>query len=80
MSFALGANQPALGPNSYEQQPHSESIRGASEQEQIYGLILQLTNPAEREQSLLELSKKRESYEDLAPILWHSFGFWLAHS
>ncbi|GAO46673.1 hypothetical protein G7K_0897-t2 [Saitoella complicata NRRL Y-17804] len=27
-----------------------------------------------REQALLELSKKREQYEDLALILWHSFG------
>ncbi|KAJ3249234.1 Cell differentiation protein rcd1 [Chytriomyces hyalinus] len=27
-----------------------------------------------REAALVELSKKRETYEDLAPILWHSFG------
>ncbi|KAI9015900.1 cell differentiation family, Rcd1-like-domain-containing protein [Hyaloraphidium curvatum] len=45
-----------------------------SEEDKIYGLILDLTNPATREQALLELSKKREAYEDLAPILWHSFG------
>ncbi|KAJ3189051.1 Cell differentiation protein rcd1 [Entophlyctis luteolus] len=30
--------------------------------------------PDRREQALIELSKKREAYEDLAPILWHSFG------
>lgn len=29
---------------------------------------------AQREHALLELSKKREQYEDLALVLWHSFG------
>lgn len=29
---------------------------------------------AQREYALLELSKKREQYEDLALVLWHSFG------
>jgi hypothetical protein len=28
----------------------------------------------QREQALLELSKKRESFPDLAPVLWHSYG------
>ena len=37
-------------------------------------LVLQLTNPELREGALLELSKKREAFIDLAPILWHSFG------
>ena len=27
-----------------------------------------------RENALLELSRKRESVESLAPMLWHSFG------
>ena len=29
---------------------------------------------AQREHALLELSKKREQYEDLALVLWNSFG------
>jgi CCR4-NOT transcription complex subunit 9 len=29
---------------------------------------------AQRENALFELSKKREQYEDLALVLWHSFG------
>lgn len=33
---------------------------------------------AQREHALLELSKKREQYEDLALVLWHSFGEWLS--
>ena len=37
-------------------------------------LVLELTDPARRENALLELSKKREAFPDLAPILWHSFG------
>ena len=37
-------------------------------------LVLDLTNPLTRENALLELSKKRESFPELAPFLWHSFG------
>ncbi|RKP00812.1 hypothetical protein CXG81DRAFT_29894 [Caulochytrium protostelioides] len=44
------------------------------DEEKIYHLILDLNYPPSREQALLELSKKREVYEDLAPILWHSYG------
>ncbi len=38
--------------------------------------MLHLTDPnsAVRENALLELSKKREDFPDLAPMLWHSFG------
>ncbi|KAI9338521.1 cell differentiation family, Rcd1-like-domain-containing protein [Obelidium mucronatum] len=50
--------------------------------DRVYQLILDLTAPLgalaapadRRELALVELSKKREAYEDLAPILWHSFG------
>lgn len=38
------------------------------------GFVLDLTNPAARETGLAELSKKRESFPELAPYLWHSFG------
>jgi len=37
-------------------------------------LVLDLTSPQSRENALLELSKKRESFPELAPYLWHSFG------
>ena len=36
--------------------------------------MLDLTSLDKREAALLELSKKREEFPDLAPILWHSFG------
>merc|ERR1719223_2664903 len=42
--------------------------------EELLPLVLQLTNPDQREGVLLELSKKRESFPDLAPILWHTYG------
>lgn len=44
------------------------------EEDAVIQHILELTNPQTREHALLELSKKREAYENLAPILWHSFG------
>ncbi|RLM66543.1 hypothetical protein C2845_PM16G19990 [Panicum miliaceum] len=37
-------------------------------------LVLELCDPELRENALLELSKKREIFQDLAPLLWHSFG------
>mmetsp|Transcript_23857 Transcript_23857/g.34995 ORF Transcript_23857/g.34995 Transcript_23857/m.34995 type:complete len:322 (+) Transcript_23857:119-1084(+) len=40
----------------------------------LYPLVSQLTNVEQREAALLELSKKREAFPDLAPVLWHSFG------
>uniref|UniRef100_K3X6R0 Cell differentiation protein rcd1 n=1 Tax=Globisporangium ultimum (strain ATCC 200006 / CBS 805.95 / DAOM BR144) TaxID=431595 RepID=K3X6R0_GLOUD len=42
--------------------------------EQLYPLVLELSVPDQRESALLELSKKREEFPELAPILWHSFG------
>ncbi|KAG9307333.1 hypothetical protein G9A89_017161 [Geosiphon pyriformis] len=53
-----------------QQQKYAQSI----EEDKIYTLVIELTNPVNREQALLELSKKREQYDDLALILWHSFG------
>lgn len=45
-----------------------------AENEKVYALIADLLNPSTRESALLELSKKREQWEDLALVLWHSFG------
>lgn len=46
----------------------------AQEDGKIYGLVIELMDPNLREGALLELSKKREQYDDLALVLWHSFG------
>ncbi|XP_044318823.1 CCR4-NOT transcription complex subunit 9 isoform X3 [Triticum aestivum] len=37
-------------------------------------LVLNLCDPTLRERSLAELSKEREMFPDLAPLLWYSFG------
>jgi CCR4-NOT transcription complex subunit 9 len=40
----------------------------------IYQWISELVNGTNRERALLELGKKREQYDDLALVLWNSFG------
>jgi hypothetical protein len=53
----------------------------AGDYSQIYEWVSQLLKgPEGREKALLELSKKREQYDDLALILWHSFGTCLSLS
>lgn len=41
---------------------------------ELYPLVVSLTLPSEREAALSELSKKRETFPELAPVLWHSHG------
>ena len=52
------------GPMEHQQDLHRE----------LFPLVLKLTSAEQRESALLELSKKRETFQDLAPILWHSVG------
>lgn len=52
----------------------SPGIMGVHEETKIYGLVIELLDANTRETALLELSKKREQYDDLALVLWHSFG------
>uniref|UniRef100_A0A2K1YHG6 Uncharacterized protein n=1 Tax=Populus trichocarpa TaxID=3694 RepID=A0A2K1YHG6_POPTR len=37
-------------------------------------LVLDLSNPDLRENALLELSKNKDLFQDLAPFVWNSFG------
>ncbi|XP_015886825.1 uncharacterized protein LOC107421967 isoform X2 [Ziziphus jujuba] len=37
-------------------------------------LVLELSNPDLRENALLELSKNKELFQDLAPFVWNTFG------
>ncbi|GJJ11542.1 Cell differentiation protein rcd1 [Clathrus columnatus] len=46
----------------------------AQEEVKIYALVVELLDSNTREGALLELSKKREQFDDLALVLWHSFG------
>jgi len=47
---------------------------GIHDDNKIYSLVIDLMDPNTRESALLELSKKREQYDELALVLWHSFG------
>uniref|UniRef100_A0A182JCM8 CCR4-NOT transcription complex subunit 9 n=1 Tax=Anopheles atroparvus TaxID=41427 RepID=A0A182JCM8_ANOAO len=56
------------------QQSPAANLQMASQTEKVLQWINELSNPETRETALLELSKKRETVSDLAPMLWHSFG------
>lgn len=64
-------NFAAPGSQGFTSSPHE----GVSvEERRILEWITQLLSPVTRESALLELSKKREQFPQLALILWHSFG------
>jgi CCR4-NOT transcription complex subunit 9 len=42
--------------------------------EHIYQLVHDLIIHDKREEALIELSRNREAFTELAPILWHSIG------
>ncbi|CRH00593.1 cell differentiation protein, putative [Plasmodium relictum] len=44
------------------------------EKKKVYQLVFDLCFSEKRENALLELSRKRETYQDIAPVLWNSFG------
>jgi len=56
-----------------QQQPPQQPPQPMSFSE-AQALVLSLIKQDRREATLLELSKKRENYPDLAPLLWHSSG------
>ena len=49
-------------------------IAPGHEEGKLFSLVIDLMDPNTRETALLDLSKKREQYDDLAMVLWHSFG------
>lgn len=51
-----------------------ESQIEALNDKQIFHWISELVKGTNRERALLELGKKREQYDDLALVLWNSFG------
>lgn len=52
----------------------SDKTNKALNDEQIYQWVSELVSGNNRERALLELGKKREQYDDLALVLWNSFG------
>lgn len=67
---AAGINSGLFGTASI---PPSNSL-GIQEEGKIFNLVIELMDASTRESALLELSKRREQYDDLALVLWHSFG------
>lgn len=70
---SLGSQQPTQR----EQQPTPTTSNGGSKalnDDKVYAWIIELVYGPNREQALLELGKKRELYDDLPLVLWHSFG------
>jgi CCR4-NOT transcription complex subunit 9 len=72
LSLPAAPSSPLASPAAQAAQAEAQA---AAQQEHLSHLVLQLTDrdSLTRENALLELSKKREEFPDLAPILWHSF-------
>ncbi|XP_058101266.1 uncharacterized protein LOC131245679 [Magnolia sinica] len=70
---SLSLNPPFVGPNpssaNASSQGNKDRKMATAEQ-----LVFELSDPTLRENALLDLSKKRELFQDLAPMLWNSFG------
>lgn len=65
---------PGVGTGFAPQQQAQAAQQQQQEEVKIYALVIDLMDVNTRESALLELSKKREQYDDLALVLWHSFG------
>lgn len=77
----LGSHPPGIGPvlggvgaQVREIDVLTEHFHVAEQKDKICSLVADLMDAHTREAALLELSKKREQYDELALILWHSFG------
>ncbi|XP_047338422.1 CCR4-NOT transcription complex subunit 9-like [Impatiens glandulifera] len=74
----LSMNSPFGGPSSSSSSAATPSLAPQANRDRkmhsAEQLVLDLSNPDLREDALLELSKKRELFQDLAPLLWNSFG------
>ncbi|ORZ33956.1 cell differentiation family, Rcd1-like-domain-containing protein [Catenaria anguillulae PL171] len=83
MQMGGGGGAPGFGPGSIQQQqqqlqqqqqPGPQAGGNVMDESSVHDLVVELLDPKTRERALLELSKTREQYDDLALILWHSFG------
>jgi CCR4-NOT transcription complex subunit 9 len=74
MSMTGGTNPNQMASSSGGGGSSNNNANAQSTIDELLPLVMQLNNPDQREGVLLELSKKRESFNDLAPILWHTVG------
>lgn len=73
-SAAAQPQSQASIPQGHQPDGNIASKNKALNDEQIYQWISELVTGTNRERALLELGKKREQYDDLALVLWNSFG------
>ncbi|KAI8877504.1 cell differentiation protein rcd1 [Backusella circina FSU 941] len=75
-AYAQMMNPPqVMNPNyAIQEQQQQKNMAQQLNEDKIYNLVPDLLNLSTREQALLDLSKKREQYEDLAVVLWYSYG------
>ncbi|XP_028760325.1 CCR4-NOT transcription complex subunit 9 [Neltuma alba] len=71
---SLSMNAPFGAPGASAQNAAATQVNKERKLASAEHLVLELSNPDLRENALLELSKKRELFQDLAPLLWNSFG------
>lgn len=73
-NYPVYSTPPPVNQGGDSQSTISSTGQNDKELEKIVQHILNLRNPDKREEALTELSKRRESFDDLAPLLWHSVG------
>jgi CCR4-NOT transcription complex subunit 9 len=75
---SMAGYQQMMAMQQQQQQQHHHQRQASNQmtkdEEKIFSLVQDVLNPDLRENALLELSKRRETFEDLAPILWYSYG------
>lgn len=69
------SNASVDGASSGESQPNQQiNLKSSINDKMVFKWITEFTYGPNKEQALLELGKKREQYDDLALVLWNSFG------
>uniref|UniRef100_A0A453LZS0 Cell differentiation protein rcd1 n=1 Tax=Aegilops tauschii subsp. strangulata TaxID=200361 RepID=A0A453LZS0_AEGTS len=74
-SLATGPSSPPPPPPPYGPSTATPAARGKDwNKVPAEQLVIDFCDPELREDALRQLYKKREIFQDLAPLLWHSFG------
>nr|DAD48752.1 TPA_asm: hypothetical protein HUJ06_018689 [Nelumbo nucifera] len=71
---SLSLNLPFANPNASSANPSAALLKKHRKMASAEQLVIDLNNPDLRENALHELSKKREIFQDLAPLLWNTPG------
>ncbi|KAJ7960812.1 Cell differentiation, Rcd1-like protein [Quillaja saponaria] len=71
---SLSMNAQFGGPSASLQNPAGALVNKDRKMASAEQLVLDISNPELREHALLELSKNKELFQDLAPFVWNSFG------